>query len=248
MRWWKHCDELLMMRLEREATTASDEVRVMMRTYKKQVADRTAAIDFLQCEAKYINGQIKDIDEKKLAEERTAKGKLKLKVRELEKVHRGVEKLQLKTQLLPTEEVVLKQTLDNKANASQTLTMQLKAMNAELLRLEAELKDKMKKARNKLILKKRTFQEITDQCEKYQALITHPPTVDAGEQRKRDALQSRLEQARRDQVSYGQQLEIIQGELHRLDRTYNRRYQTLHKIDFKLRNETYVRRLLERKF
>lgn len=63
-----------------------------------------------------------------------------------------------------------------------------------------------------------------------------------------NALRRKIDVGKQEQKHYNLQLRLLQQELRSTDRIYDLRFQQLQKIGFMLRNETYVRRLLERKF
>ncbi|GAU98603.1 hypothetical protein RvY_09728-1 [Ramazzottius varieornatus] len=48
LRWWKHYDEMLMVRFERDAMVGNNDVQIMVRTYQKQLRSRNMVLEGLQ--------------------------------------------------------------------------------------------------------------------------------------------------------------------------------------------------------
>ncbi|GAU98604.1 hypothetical protein RvY_09729 [Ramazzottius varieornatus] len=192
--------------------------------------------------------QIKELDERRKHIEQTSRGKVIQKEREIERVTETFRQVGASVEILRNEELALQAALSAKRVVFENLSDEVSFLKRRLEEKTQANKNALMAAAAELDQEESILAGMVKEYEECQTLLNAPDDVIREELIQQESLQMQIAEAKREQVAYDQQKRIAEQEVRGLDRIYDKRFLVLQKIGFVLRNETYLRRLLEKKF
>ncbi|XP_055355543.1 uncharacterized protein LOC129600904 [Paramacrobiotus metropolitanus] len=262
LRWWKKYDEMQINNFQKTACLADDDAQAIVRKHRKQMALHRETIERINKQTIALKNHLAELNNPKgQAEEAKSRTNIIDAQMEFPEVN----------SVLPSQNVVQKTEDEIVANLVEVHALReqcaaleilneankkilvdkklfLDQLTAELAASKREHRKTLDEMHTRLQEERRSLQITRDEYDQLLEQLLNPAPPDPAELAEEDQLRQQIAHSQQQLFQHNQQLRLIQLELRSIDKIYDQRFQQLQKIGFMLRNETYVRRTLERKF